>query len=315
MIYNKNNDFYINNINLLENTTLYKDNINIDLHNLNIIYESILLEDFDIGEFFNNIKKIIIKAFKKFTDIFSSIVNSFYKLMSNNNNLSEKFKYSIYNGFNILKDKNEEVIGIAYDTEKINRYSKNISGYRMRDQISFLKNIAKSDARYNGKYDEYVMNRKGIIEFILDDDTDYNYETIEELVSHIEKDIIITDNINLLYYYNSGENICKILRGITHKDIKEEYKYVKEIVSDCIEKIDKAYKTLTKNNSKTHTYDIYTGKKLLSELANHVIFIQNACQSITVLLSQTRFNELVQARKFALRCISAYEEENNKQGG
>lgn len=325
MIYNKSRNLYIENINLNMGTSCknlyegmitesYKD-IYESEYNMSVLTESFLLEGVSLKDFFENAKRIIITAFNKFTEIKSKIINSFIKMVSSNNILSEKYKSSIYKGYNILKNKNEEINGIAYNTENINRYSRNISGDRMKGQIAFLKNIAISDARYHGKYDEYDLNRAGIIDYIISDNDDYNYNTIEELVAHIENNIIISQKANLIEHYKSGENICSIMRGISHRDIESEYKRVKSIVKDCINGIDDAYKSLLKADSKSHSYDLYTGRKLFTELTNHVNFIQNACQDVSLILSKARFNELVQTRKFALMCISAYEEENNKQGG
>ena len=96
--------------------------------------------------------------------------------------------------------------------------------------------------------------------------------------------------------------------------IKAEYKEVKEIVDKCLKNLDEAWDRLNKLNKETHSYDMENGRRIFNDLTTHITFVQTVCQRVTSLLAKTRYEELVQARKFAIECVNAYNRKKKEQG-
>ena len=326
MIFNKSNADYINNVKLKNpasiNENAYDTMEECELkslfeysHNMDVLCEELLLESPNFRSFFDSIKRFIIAAFNKFTDIIQKVISVFPINLSSHMNFSEKYKFQIIKGFDIVKESREEYTGLAYNNEAINEYGKHISDIAIVRQIRYIASEAKDPAYVYGEIEKYHICRSNIIKGILDSDTDYGYESVEEVKAHIEKDIGGQDKINLVEYYTSGSSLCDILRRRTSKEIRTEYKNVKSIINECIKAIDEAYKHLFELNNKSHTYDIDGGRRVFTELTNHVKFIQNICQQVSATLARHRYNELAQARKFAIACINAYERKEKEEQG
>lgn len=326
MIFNKSNADYINNVKLRDpisiNENAYDAMEEGELkslfeysHNMDVLCEELLLEAPNFRSFFEAIKKFIIAAFKKFTSLIQKIISVFPINLSSHMNFSEKYKFQIVKGFDIVKESKEQLTGLEYNNEAINEYGKHISDVAVVRQIRAIVAEAKDPAYVYGEIEKYHICRSSIIKGILDSDTDYGYESVEEVRAHIEREIGGQNTVDLIEYYKSGSNLCDILRSRTSKEIKTEYKNVKSIVDECLKAIDDAYKNLFELNNKSHTYDMDGGRRVFTDLTNHVKFIQDICQQVSATLARHRYNELAQARKFAIACINAYERKEKEEQG
>lgn len=326
MIYNKYNNgirslnvpeiydesYTINEDTLFEFECILETNKNID-----ILCEELLLEKFSFVDFFENLKRIIVEGLKKFFKFAKSILTSFSRVITDNKTFADKYRHAIYQGFDILAmsdaNDNDEIIGVAYDHNAIDKFSKNISVTKVNASFKKIINYAKDYINDPVDRDYFSTVRHDIISSILDDNKIYSYETPEEISKHIEDACIIDKNANLIKSYVYGNNICDVLRSATDKDIKEEFNRVKEVSSVCIDRIDEFQEILIKKDEDSgHAYDMVTGRQVFSDLSLHVKFIQSVCHACSITLSHIRFDELKQTRKFANECVKAFEK--NKQG-
>lgn len=278
-------------------------------HNEFILYESLLLETPNFRAFFENVKDFIVSTFKKFTKLIEKIISVFSINFVSNNDFSEKYKFPIKKGFEFIKDSGDEYTGVVYDSEAIDNFGLHISDMYINKQIRFIVDESKdSEYVYNNK-EKYHYFRSNIVKNILDTDNDMGFDTVEEINNYVIDKICDKNNkINLVSYYKSGDDLCSILKNRnTDKNIKTEYKNVKSITNECLKSIDNAQKNLLNLNKKTHQYDVDSGKRIFSDLTNNIIFIQTVCQNVSATLAKYRYDELKQARSFAMACITTYE--------
>lgn len=330
MIYNKLNTDYINNINLQDyNKINFVDEASISIHNsfLNdsIIIESLITESVTnkgknfFRKIYYSIIKPIIDSFKKFTKFVEDAISLISARFMDNRKISEEYGEKIINGFNLLKEYNEDIseekekdkyYGLKYNSELIDEYSYYISEYAIQSQ---LKNLIESF-----KDEDYIYNDTGIFNtcrsniiksVLLDSSTDYGYKTVEEVRKHVENDIGGVEKVYLIDYYKYGDVLLDTMTIKNSKKLKNEYKKTKSIINKCIEYIDKFEYDLEMRYENDENYDIENGKRMYSELSLLVTFIQNICQQIYAILIKARYEELNQAKKFALLCIDA----NNKK--
>ena len=326
MIYNKLNADYINNINLQDyNKINFVDEASISIHNsfLNdsIIIESLITESVNnkgknfFRKIYYSIIKPIIDSFKKFTKFVEDAISLISARFMDNRKISEEYREKIINGFDLLKEYNKDIheekekdkyYGLKYNSELIDEYSYYISEYAIQAQ---LKNLMESF-----KDEDYIYNDTGIFNtcrsniiksVLLDSSTDYGYKTVEEVRKHVENDIGWVEKVYLIDYYKSGDVLLDTMTIKNSKKLKNEYKKTKSIINKCIEYIDKFEYDLEMRYEKDENYDIENGKRMYSELSLLVAFIQNICQQIYAILIKARYEELNQARKFALLCIDA----------
>lgn len=329
MIYNKSNALYLNNVKLDDNPYTFNEtslenvpalnesdfNYIIEYNeNMDTLCGELLLEAPNFRSFFETIKRFIVTAFRKFADIIKKIISVFPINFSSNSTFADKYRKEITDGFEVIRSNKERPMGVAYNHDAIEKYGNNISSNSINSELQWLGGGAKEPIYVYGYVDTFNSIRSNVIKDILDTDTDFGYDSVEEVQNHINKEIIVSKETNLIEYYFDGGKLCSILKSRTSKEIKNEFKNVKEIVDKCLKNLDEAEKRLYDLNNKTHDYDMVNGRRIFNDLSSHINFIQSLCQGITLLLARTRYDELAQARKFAIACVNAYNHKE-KQGG
>lgn len=277
----------------------------LDVHTLNAasMDRELVLEASDIKGFFTKVKEAIMSAFRSFTEIITNALNKIKSVFLNNKKFVNENKAAIEKGFGKMANRNDQVMGLAYDHNGIQAFASKMKSFDNEGKkidSSFDLNDATVDLakqnRANASDADSAMDaqKKEIIKFFTNDAADVT--SIGDLTRWIESSIVGKEKVDLRTHYKSANELISILLSDSGKSVSDDYAVVKRSINDRIKKLDEAARKADANSAEANQ---------LKFAANACKYYQQALQSVATVITRLRTNEIMQARKYANMCVTA----------
>ena len=280
----------------------------LDIHTLGAasVGRELVLEAIDIKGFIGTVKKAVINAFTRFTEIINNVVNKVKSVFADNKNFVTINRKNIEYGFDKVRTSATKIQGYKFDHDKIENYASKLNTFASNgekidalfdvtnaDEQDFInkRNAANTAEEVDKAFDSVKEDLCKSLDIDGKDDTSSPADVVKKIQEICQGEKV--DDIN--DYYGSADNLCKIIASdTTGKSISDNYKFVKHSIDERLKALDKQARDAESNNAKAFKF-----------AANAIKFYQGVLQQASITLATIRTNEIMQARKFANACVSA----------
>lgn len=283
----------------------------IDIHTLRAasMDRTLVLEAGDIKDWFNTIKEAILSAFRKFSEVITNVINKIKSIFADNAKFVQVNSQNIIDGFNKVKNMDGDFEGIGYNRTALSALADSFSNVAGFD-IDAEANKAR-DARHGTKDDAGEVDKAfdaakiNIIKSFLKNNNvaDNSITSISDVLKAIETSIVGDKKVSLKTYYADGNDVINVLKSNSAKEISGNYAQVKNKISAVIKNLESKASAAASAEKKVDA-DGFSANDF-KFATNIVKYYQQLIQQTCILVSRLRTNEIMQARSFANKCISA----------
>lgn len=254
---------------------------------------TLVLEAFDIKDFFTKVKNIIINSFKQFLEAMKKIGEAILNLFHIGSAYVTNNKERLNRGFGLLTS-SDEYEGYKYNHDAIESWYKGLISVSKEDiEGGFDEAISEYEEEY--EIDSYDIDKK-VLNKAFKKVNKSAKESITEEIEDMTKALKGSSKENIIGYYSSADEVYdRATDKTTIKEIDASKKKTKEIINGIIDRLNKEEKNAKGNNAETNR---------LRTAAKAATIIQKYQQAVATNLTKIVRDEIKQAIGFAKFCIS-----------